>query len=185
MFGVHVRRVAVAQRLREELGQRLDAELPLVGVGLAPAVLLVQRLVLLLRLHGVVLALQAQVGGHRVLDVALAGVPGLEGRAGGERVGVGLGDLGLGDLRGVDGDGQWRVDVRRWEEGLVLGVEVDRLESGRRLAVGVIYHGVALVVISCRGIWRDIWKQMVIKNKDNKDNQHQRHKSFMGKYERV
>lgn len=159
MFGVHVRRVAVAQRLREELRQRLNAELPLVGVGLAPAVLLMHRMVLLL-LHGVMLALQAQVGGHRVLDVALAGVPGLEGRAGGERVGVGLGDLGLGDLRGVDGDGQWRVDVRRREEGLVLGVEVDRLESGRRLAVGVIYHGVALVVISCRGICRDIGKQM-------------------------
>lgn len=118
-----------------------------------------QRLVLL-RLHGVVLPLQAQVGGHRVLNVALAGVPGLEGRAGGERVGVGLGDLGLGDLRGVDGDGQGRMDVRWRQKGLVLGVEVDRLESGRRLAVGVIYHGVALVVISCRGIWRDIGKQM-------------------------
>lgn len=152
MFVVHVWRVAVAQRLREELGQRLDAELPLVGVGLAPAVLLMQRLVLL-QLHGVVLlALQAQMGGHRVLHVALAGVPGLEGRAGGEWVGVGLGDLGLGDLRGVDGDSQGRMDVRRWEEGLVLGVEVDRLESGWRLAVGVIYHGIALVVISCRGI---------------------------------
>lgn len=160
MFGVHVRRVAVAQRLREELRQRLDAELPLVGVGLASAVLLMQRLVML-RLDGVVLHLQAHVGGHWVLDVALAGVPCLEGRAGGERVGVGLGDLGLGDLRGVDGDGQWRVNVRRREEGLVLGVEVDRLESGRRLAVGVIYHRVALVVISCRGVWRqkptDMW----------------------------
>lgn len=110
-----------------------------------------QRLVML-RLDGVVLPLQAHVGGHRVLDVALAGVPRLEGRAGGERVGVGLGDLGLGDLRGVDGDGQRCVNVRRREEGLVLGVEVDRLESGRRLAVGVIYHRVALVVISCRGI---------------------------------
>lgn len=51
---VHVRRVAVAQWLREELGQRLDAELPLVGVDLAPAVLLVQRVVVLL-LDGVVL----------------------------------------------------------------------------------------------------------------------------------
>lgn len=94
-----------------------------------------------------------------MLDVALAGVPRLEGRAGGEWVGVGLGDLGLGDLRGVDGDGQRCVNVRRREEGLVLGVEVDRLEIGRRLAVGVIYHGVALVVISCRGIWREMGKQ--------------------------
>lgn len=54
MLRVHVRRVAVAQWLREELGQRLDAELPLVGVDLAPAVLLVQRVVVLL-LDGVVL----------------------------------------------------------------------------------------------------------------------------------
>lgn len=38
------------------------------------------------------------MGGHRVLDVALAGVPCLEGRAGGKWVGVGLGDLRLGDL---------------------------------------------------------------------------------------
>lgn len=79
MLGVHVRRVAVAQRLREELGQRLDAELPLVGVGLAPAVLLVQRLVLLLWLDWVVLLpLEAHMGGHWVLDVAFAGVPGFE-----------------------------------------------------------------------------------------------------------
>ncbi len=154
MLGVHVRRVAVTQRLRKELRQRLDAELPLVGVGLAPAVLLVQRLVLL-RLDGVVLLpLEAHVGGHRVLDVALAGVPRFEGRAGGERVGVGLGDLRLRDLGGVDGDGQWCMDVRRWEEGLVLGVEVDWLESGRGLAVGVIYHRVALVVVS----WSRVWK---------------------------
>lgn len=79
MLGVHVRRVAVAQRLREELGQRLNAELPLVGVGLAPAVLLVQRLVLLLWLDRVVLLpLEAHVGGHWVLDVTLAGIPGFE-----------------------------------------------------------------------------------------------------------
>lgn len=151
MLGVHVRRVAVTQRLREELGQRLDAELPLVRVGLAPAVLLVQRLVLLLLLLlyvMVLLPLEAHVGAHRVLDVALAGVPHFERRAGGERVGVGFGDLGLGDLGGVDGDGQRGVDVRRWEEGLVLGVEVDGLESGRGLAVGVIYHWVTLVVVS-------------------------------------
>lgn len=63
-------------------------------------------------------------------------------------MGVGLGDLGLGDLGGIDGDGQWCMDIRRWEEGLVFRVEVDRLESGRRLAVGVIYHWVALVVVS-------------------------------------
>lgn len=149
MLGVHVRRVAVTQRLREELGQRLDAELPLVRVGLAPAVLLVQRLVLLLLLYVMVLLpLEAHVGAHRVLDVALAGVPRFERRAGGERVGVGFGDLGLGDLGGVDGDGQRGVDVGRREEGLVLGVEVDGLESGRGLAVGVIYHWVTLVVVS-------------------------------------
>lgn len=64
-------------------------------------------------------------------------------------MGVGLGDLRLGYLGGIDGDGQWRVDVRWWEEGLVLWVEVDRLESRRGLAVGVIYHWVALVVVSC------------------------------------
>lgn len=156
MLGVHVRRVAVTQRLREELGQRLDAELPLVRVGLAPAVLLVQRLVLvllqlllLLLYVMVLLPLEAHVGAHRVLDVALAGVPRFERRAGGERVGVGFGDLGLGDLGGVDGDGQRGVDVGRREEGLVLGVEVDGLESGRGLAVGVIYHRVTLVVVSC------------------------------------
>lgn len=153
MLGVHVRRVAVAQWLREELGQRLDAELPLVGVGLAPAVLLVQRLVLLLLDRVVLLPLKTHVGGHWVLDVALAGVPCFERRAGGERVGVGLGDLRLGDLGGIDGDGQWHVNVGWWEEGLVLGVEVDRLESGRGLAVGVIYHWVALVVVSCSRVW--------------------------------
>lgn len=150
MLGVHVRRVAVAQRLREELGQRLDAELPLVGVGLAPTVLLVQRLVVLL-LDGVVLLLMradAHVGCRRVRDVALARVPRFEGRAGGERVRVGFGDLGLGHLGGVDGDGKRCVDVGRRQEGLVLGVEVDWLEGWRRLAVGVIYHWVALVVVS-------------------------------------
>lgn len=82
VLGVHVRRVAVAQRLGEELWQRLDAELPLVGVGLAPAVLLVKWLVMLLLLlwHGVVLrTLEDHVGGHGVLGVALTGVPYLEG----------------------------------------------------------------------------------------------------------
>lgn len=153
MLGVHVRRVPVAQRLGEELGQRLDAELPLVGVGLAPAVGLVQRLVLLLLDGVVLLPLEAHVGGCRMLDVTLTGVPRFEGRAGGQRVGVGFGDLGLGDLGGVDGDGQRCVDVRRREEGLVLGVEVDRLESRRRLAVGVIHHRVALVVVSCGCVW--------------------------------
>lgn len=156
MLGVHVGRVAVGQRLREELGKRLDAELPLVGVGLAPAVLLVQRLVLLL-LDGVVgrrqRPLQRHVGGGGVVDVALTGVPHFEGRAGGERVGVGLGDFGFGDLGGVDGYGQRSVDVRRREEGLVLRVEVDWLERGRGLAVGVVYHWVALVVVSCGCIW--------------------------------
>lgn len=63
-------------------------------------------------------------------------------------MGVGLGDLRLGDLGGVDGDGERRVDVGRWKEGLVLRVEVDWLESGRGLAVGVVYHRVALVVVS-------------------------------------
>lgn len=154
MLGVHVRRVAVAQRLREELGKCLDAELPLVGVGLAPAVLLVQRVVLRLLLDGVVLLpLEGHVGGHRVLDVALAGVPRFERRAGGERVGVGLGDFRLGDLGGVDCDGERRVDVGRREEGLVLGVEVDWLESGMGLAVGVVYHRVALVVVSRSRVW--------------------------------
>lgn len=61
MLGVHVWRVAVAHWLREELGQRLDAELPLVGVGLAPAVLLVQWLVLLLLDRVVLLTLEAHV----------------------------------------------------------------------------------------------------------------------------
>lgn len=95
----------------------------------------------------------AHVSGRRVLDVALARVPHFEGRAGSERVGVGLGNLRLWDLGGVDGDGQRCMDVRWWEEGLVLGVEVDRLESGRRLAVGVIYHRVALVVVSHTCVW--------------------------------
>lgn len=40
------------------------------------------------------------------------------------------------------------MDIWWWEEGLVLGVEVDRLEGGRRLAVSVVYHWVALVVVS-------------------------------------
>lgn len=81
MLGVHVGRVSVGQWLREELGKRLNAELPLVGEGLAPAVLLVQRMVLLL-LDGVVRRpLEHHVGGCWVLDVALAGVPHFEGRA--------------------------------------------------------------------------------------------------------
>lgn len=67
-------------------------------------------------------------------------------------MGVCLGDLGLGDLGGIDGDGQWCVDIWRREEGLVFRVEVDWLESGRRLAVGIIYHWVALVVVSCCGV---------------------------------
>lgn len=79
MLRVHVGRVAVGQRLREQLGKRLDAELPLVGVRLAPAVLLVQRLVLLL-LDGVVWRpLEGHVLGCGVLDVALTGVPRFEG----------------------------------------------------------------------------------------------------------
>lgn len=153
MLGVHMWRVAIAQRLREELGQRLNAELPLVGVGLATAVLLVQRLMLLLLDGVMLLPLEGHVGGRWVRDVALAGVPHFEGRARGEWVGVGLGDLRLGDLGGVDGDGKWRMDVRWWEEGLVLGMEVNWLESGRGLAVGVIYHWVALVVVSCSRVW--------------------------------
>lgn len=68
-------------------------------------------------------------------------------------MGVGLGDLRLGDLGGVDGDGQRRVDVWRREEGLVLGMEVDWLESGRRLAMGVIYHRVTLVVVPGSRVW--------------------------------
>lgn len=90
-----------------------------------------------------------------MLDVALTRVPGFEGRAGGERVRVGLGDLGFGDLGGVDGDGQRHVDVGRWEEGLVLGVKVDWLESWRGLAMGVVYHRVALVVVSRSCVWRE------------------------------
>lgn len=182
MLGVHVRRVAVAQRLREELRQRLDAELPLVGVGLASAVLLLLLLMqLLLQLllldDGMVLLLlllqelllllldhlQAHVGGHgRVLHVTLAGVPDFERRAGRERVRVGLGDLGLGDLRGVDGDGQRGVDVGRRQEGLVLGVEVDGLEVGRRLAVRVVHHRVALVVISGGRVWTRDMTEVVV-----------------------
>lgn len=150
---VHVWRVAVSQRLWEELGQRLDAELPLVGVGLAPAVLLVQWLVLLLLDGVMLLPPNDHVRGRRVLDVALARVPHFEGRAGSEWMSVGLGDLRLGDLGGVDGDSQGSVDVRRWEEWFVLGVEVDWLESGRRLAVGIIYHRIALVVVSCTSFW--------------------------------
>lgn len=162
MLGVHVRRVAVTQRLGEELGQRLDAELPFVGVGLAPAVgLMVQRLVMLL-LDGVVVMmlllrrLKDHVRGGRPLGgVALAGVPRFEGRARRQRVGVGLGDLGLGDLGGVDGNGQRRVDVGWRQEGFLLWVEVDWLESRRRLAVGVIHHRVALVVVSRGRIWTE------------------------------
>ena len=68
---------------------------------------------------------------------------------------VGLGDLGLGDLRGVgQGKGQGRVDVRWREEGLVLGVEGDGLEGGRGLAVAIVHHGVALVVVPAQcGVW--------------------------------
>lgn len=88
-----------------------------------------------------------------MLDVTLTGVPGFEGRAGGERVGVGLGDLGLGDLGGVDGDGQWGVDIRGRQEGLALRVEVDWLESGRGLAVGVLQHRVTFVVVSSSCVW--------------------------------
>lgn len=135
--------MTVAQRLREKLRQGLDAELPLVGIDLT-SVLLVQALVLLGG-HGVVQQPHVAV----LLDVTLAGVPGFEGRAGGERVRVGLGDLGPGHLRGIDGDGQRRVDVRGRQEGLVLWVEVDRLEGGWGLAVGVLQHGVAFVVVSC------------------------------------
>lgn len=104
------------------------------------------------------------MGGCWVLDVALAWVPRFEGRAGGERVGVGLGDFRLGDLGGIDGDGQWRMDVRWRKEGFVLRVEVDWLESGWRLAVGIIYHWVALVVISCSRVW------MMGEGKKNKTN---------------
>lgn len=146
--------MAVAQRLREELWQRLDAELPLVGVGLTPAVLLVQRLVVLLLDGMVLLRADTHVGGCWVRDVALAWVPGFEGRAGGERVCVGFGNLRFGHLGGVDGYGQRCMDIWRWEEGLVLGVEVDWLESWRRLAVGVIYHRIALVVVSYTCVWR-------------------------------
>ena len=67
-------------------------------------------------------------------------------------MGVGFGDLRLGDLGGVDGDGEWRVDVRWREERLVLGVEVDWLESRRGLAVCIVYHWVALVVVSCSSV---------------------------------
>lgn len=74
-----MRRMAVAQRLREELGQRFNAELPLVGVGLAPAVLLVQCLVLLLLDRVMLLPAKAHVGGCRVLNVALTWVPCFEG----------------------------------------------------------------------------------------------------------
>lgn len=155
VFGVHVRWVAVAQRLWEELGERLNAELPLVGVGLAPAVWLVQWLVVVLLLDEVVLLLppEAHVCGRRVLDVAFARVPHFEGWARSERVGVGFGDLGLWDLGGIDGDGQRCVDVGRREEWLVLGVKVDWLKSWRRLAVGIIYHRVALVVVSYTCVW--------------------------------
>lgn len=73
--GVHVWRVAIAQRLRKELRKRFDAELPFVGVGLAPAVLLMQGLVLLLLDGVVLLSLEGHVGCRRVLDVTLTGVP--------------------------------------------------------------------------------------------------------------
>lgn len=169
VLGVHVRGVAIAQRLREELGQRLDAELPLVGVGLTPAVLLVQRLVLLLLDGVMLLPPDADVRRRRVLNVALAGVPGFKGRAGRERVGVGLGDLGFGDLGGVDGDGQRCVDIGRWEEGFVLWMEVDGLESGWRLAVSVIYHWVALVVVSCTCVWMIKTEKLATSMTHNKD----------------
>lgn len=68
-------------------------------------------------------------------------------------MGVGLGDLRLRDLGSIDGDGQGRMDVRGRKEGFVLRVEVDWLESGRGLAVGIIYHWVALVVVSCSRVW--------------------------------
>lgn len=68
-------------------------------------------------------------------------------------MGVGFGDLRFGDLGSVDGDGQWRMDVGWREERLVLGVKVNWLESWRGLAVGVIYHWVALVVVPCSCVW--------------------------------
>lgn len=89
------------------------------------------------------------VGGRWMLDMALTGVPDFEGRAGGKRVGVSLGDHGLGELGGGDSYGQWGVDVWRGQEGLVL-VKGDGLEGGGRgVMAGVVHHGVALVVVSC------------------------------------
>lgn len=151
VLGVHVRRVAVAQRLRKELRQCLDAELPLVGVGLTPAVLLMQWLVLLDRV--MLLPPNADVHRRRVLNVAFTGIPDFKGRARREWMGVGLGDLRFGDLGGVDGDGQRCMDIGRWEEGLVLWMEVDGLEGGRRLAMGIIYHWVTLVIVPCTCVW--------------------------------
>lgn len=132
----HPRRVSVPQRLSEQFWESLIAELTLDGEGLAPTVRLGQR------------RLRLSHQRNLVLDVALVGIPDFEGRAGGERVSVGLGDLVLGDLSRCDGDGQRCMDVWRGEEGLVFGVEGDGLERrGRRLAMGVVHHGVALGVV--------------------------------------
>lgn len=114
--------------------------------------LMMQRLVML-RLNRVMLVrLQGHVGGHWVQDVALTGVPHFERRAGRERVGVGLGNFRLGDLGCVDSDGQRCVDVWRWEERLVLRMEVDWMERGRGLAVCVIHQWVAFAEVPCGSV---------------------------------
>lgn len=90
-------------------------------------------------------------------------------------MGVGLGDFGLGDLGGVDGDGQRCMDVRRREEGFVLRVEVDRLESRWGLTVGVIYHWVALVVVSCSRVWMTGKSKKSQETRGEKERMRQKH----------
>ncbi len=145
VFRVEVRRLSVPQRLSEQLWKSLDAKLTLVGEDLAPTVWMGQWW---LWLH------------HErdlMLNMGLVGVPNFEGRARGERVGVSLGDLGLGDLSWCNGDGQRSMDVQRGKKGFVFWVESNGLEGCRRgLAVCVIHHGVALgVVIPCCSICRE------------------------------
>lgn len=60
-------RLPIPQRLREQFRKSLDAKLPLVGEGLTPTVRLGQRWLRHER--------------DLMLDMALVGVPGLEGRA--------------------------------------------------------------------------------------------------------
>lgn len=66
-----------------------------------------------------------------MLSRTLTGFPGLEGRDGDQWLGVGPGDLGLGDLGGCYGVSDRKMDLWWKEEWLFFGVESNGLESRR------------------------------------------------------